>query len=45
MAIFDRIYKIFQDLQDNRVLWILQILFMMLGCLGVLMQEETRAFV
>ena len=42
---FDRIYKIFQDLQDNRVLWILQILFMMLGCLGVLMQEETRAIV
>jgi hypothetical protein len=45
MAIFDRIFTIFQDLQDNRVLWILQILFMMLGCLGVLMQEETRAFV
>ena len=42
---FDRIYKIFQDLQDNRVLWILQILFMMLGCLVVLMQEETRAIV
>jgi len=28
---FDRIYTILQDFQDNRVLWILQILFMMLG--------------
>jgi len=28
---FDRISKILQDFQNNRVLWILQILFMMLG--------------
>jgi len=28
---FDRIYKILQDFQDNGVLWILQILFIMLG--------------
>jgi len=34
MDIFDRSFQVSQDFQDNRVLWILQILFMMLGCLG-----------
>jgi len=31
---YDRYLHDLQDFQDNRVLWILQILFMMLGCLG-----------
>jgi len=35
MGIFDSDLYDLQDFQDNRVLWIVQILFMMLGCLGL----------
>ena len=34
----------FQGFQDNRVLWILQILFMMLGCLRFFLRRNKPLF-
>jgi len=46
MAIFDRTLQNFTGFQDNGVLWIVQILFMMLNCSGCFEQfRRLKAFV
>jgi len=45
MGIFLQYLQHLQGFQDNRVLWILQILFIMLGCLWVLLVGGTKAVV
>jgi len=45
MGILDRNLQNFTDFQDNRVLWILQILFMMLNCSWGFEVRRRKAFV